>query len=77
MPEVEICCWCAKEINPDTDKFVTVGKATAERPRRIAHLGCHQDREKNTFKESGGAFVFSEGPNLIISLGERLGKMFH
>lgn len=76
MPEVEICCWCTKEINSDADKFVTIGNATADRPRRIAHLSCHQEREKIFSSEIDGAFVLGAGPNLIISLGERLAKKF-
>jgi hypothetical protein len=72
MPQVEICCWCAKEIEPDVEKFVMVNNSTAESPRRIAHLSCHQEREK----KRGPGFVFSEGAEWASNLGERLGKMF-
>jgi len=41
MPQVEICCWCVKEIEPDTEKFVMVSNSTVNSPRRIAHLSCH------------------------------------
>jgi hypothetical protein len=67
MPQVEICCWCTKEIEPDTEKFVMVSNST-EDPRRIAHLSCHQERER----KRGLGFVFGERPDWASNLG----KMF-
>jgi hypothetical protein len=72
MPQVEICCWCVKEIEPDTEKFVMVSNSTVNSPRRIAHLSCHQEREK----KRGPGLILGEGAELASNLGERLGKIF-
>lgn len=48
MPEVEICCFCGKEIDEDNEKFVVVAPKTEKAVRVLAHLECQQARRSGS-----------------------------
>lgn len=46
MPQVELCCFCEKEVDTQGEKFVVVNEKSRSTPREIAHIECFQKRPK-------------------------------
>jgi hypothetical protein len=42
MPEVQLCMYCKKKIDPRNEEYVLVRNSDGANPQALAHVPCRQ-----------------------------------